>query len=173
VSASLDALSSWHYRPRPVEPSIAIVTDVPVVAMEDAQPTTAQGIAGGESRVAPQEVYRPGEDGTVGKGEVVEKGGAPIAKGEMSREEKAARRRREKERRRKSGVVDGVGSNGNGNGNVVGAQRQGKKAKEQKETLAQLQKGGVRVINRKGEVVDLAGKKAKAPAMASGGSYKL
>lgn len=170
VSSRLDALCSWHYRPRPAEPTIAVVTDVPTVAMEDAQPATAQGVGGGASMVAPQEVYRAGGHGAVEKGEVVGKSGLPVARQEMSREEKGRRRRREKERIRKSGGGEkGRGKDGDGK------KKEGlsKTAVEQKQTLADLKKGGVKVINRKGEVVGLDGKKAKAPVMASSGSFKL
>ncbi|KFH46843.1 U3 small nucleolar ribonucleoprotein-like protein [Hapsidospora chrysogenum ATCC 11550] len=162
VSARLDALSSWHYRPRPVEPTLSVVSDVATVAMEDAQPTTAQGISGGSSsRMAPQEVYSAGGPGTATeKGEVVPRNGLPVAKQEMSREEKQRLRRREKERVRKAG---GVGA-----GKTLSS-----RAKMQRDTVADLKKGGVKVINRKGEVTDIEGKKVKAAKTASSGSYKL
>ena len=160
ISGRLDALSSWHYKPKPAAPTLTVVADVATVAMEDAQPTTAQGVAGGESMIAPQEVYAPGRD-TADKGEVVAKSGLPIARQEMSREDKARRRRREKERIRKAGGTD--------------ADRPvSKKAQARKETMGDLKKGGVKVINRKGEVVGLDGKKVveqKGPQ--SSGAFKL
>ncbi|KAK1750839.1 U3 small nucleolar ribonucleoprotein complex, subunit Mpp10 [Echria macrotheca] len=145
ISARLDALSSWHYKPKPSAPTLTIVADVATVAMEDAQPTTAQGVAGGESMIAPQEVYAPGKD-TAERGEVVAKSGLPVARQEMSREDKLRRRRREKERIRKAGGLDATKS-------------LSKKAQAQKETMDELKKGGVKVINRKGEVMGLDGKK--------------
>lgn len=148
VSARLDALSSWHYKPKPAAPSLTVVADVATITMEDAQPATAQGVHGGESMIAPQEVYNPGKD-TAEQGEVVAKSGLPIAKQEMSREEKLRRRRREKERNRKSG-----GGAGDQSKTALG-----KKAQEKKDTMADLKKGGVKVINRKGEVVDVDGNK--------------
>ncbi|KAK4176745.1 Mpp10 protein-domain-containing protein [Triangularia setosa] len=160
ISARLDALSSWHYKPKPVAPTLTVVADVATVAMEDAQPTTAQGVAGGESMIAPQEVYAPGKD-SVGKGEIVAKSGLPVAKQEMSREEKARRRRRDKERIRKAGGLDA-------NKPV------NKKAESQRETMNDLRKGGVKVINKKGEVVGLDGKKIvehKGPH--TSGAFKL
>ncbi|EGS20098.1 putative U3 small nucleolar ribonucleoprotein [Thermochaetoides thermophila DSM 1495] len=160
ISAKLDALSSWHYKPKPPAPTLTVVSDVATVAMEDAQPATAQGVAGGEtSMIAPQEVYAPSKD-TAEKGEVVTKAGIPIAKQEMSREEKLRRRRREKERIRKAGGLDG--------GKPVS-----EKEKEKKETVAQLKKSGVKVINRKGEVVGLDGKKVGEKKVQSSGAYKL
>ncbi|KAL2149150.1 hypothetical protein VTH82DRAFT_8498 [Thermothelomyces myriococcoides] len=160
ISAKLDALSSWHYKPKPPAPTLTVVADVATVAMEDAQPTTAQGVAGGESMIAPQEVYAPGKD-TAEKGEVVVKSGLPIAKQEMTREEKLRMRRREKERIRKAGGIDA-------NKPVS------KKAQEQRETINELKKGGVKVINRKGEVVGLDGKKvADQKGPQSSGAFKL
>ncbi|KAF5964603.1 u3 snoRNP-like protein [Fusarium bulbicola] len=160
VSARLDALSSWHYKPKPTAPTLSVVADVATVAMEDAQPTTAQGVTGESSRMAPQEVYKAGATDNAASGEVVTKAGLPVARQEMSREDKARRRRREKERVRKAGGVDGE--------KVVS-----KRAKMQLDTIAELKKGGVKVINRKGEITDVDGKKAKTAKVASSGSFKL
>ncbi|KAL1872637.1 hypothetical protein VTK73DRAFT_1441 [Phialemonium thermophilum] len=156
ISAKLDALSSWHYKPKPPAPTLTVVADAPTIAMEDAQPTTAQGVGGGESMVAPQEVYRAGKE-TAEAGEVVAKSGLPVARQEMSREEKLRRRRREKERLKKSG---GAGGNAGGAGRGIGNRPASKKAQEQKDTISDLKKAGVRVINRQGEIVDVEGKKA-------------
>ncbi|KZL72256.1 U3 small nucleolar ribonucleoprotein MPP10 [Colletotrichum tofieldiae] len=158
LSAKLDSLSSWHYKPKPAAPSLTVVSDAATIAMEDAQPTTAQGVSGGQSMIAPQEVYKAGKD-TAEKGEVVAKSGLPIAKQEMSREDKLRRRRREKERIRKAGGTD--------------KKPLSKKAQMQKDTMADLKKGGVKVINRKGEVVDVDGNKAKAEVKATSSSFKL
>jgi U3 small nucleolar RNA-associated protein MPP10 len=157
ISAKLDALSSWHYKPKPAAPSLQVVADVATVAMEDAQPTTAQGVSGGESMIAPQEVYNPGKD-TAENGEVVAKSGLPVARQEMSREDKLRRRRREKERIRKAGGETSKIS---------------KKAQEKKDTMAELKKGGVKVINKKGEIMDMEGKKPQAAKAVTSGSFKL
>ncbi|KAI9739421.1 MAG: U3 snoRNP protein [Claussenomyces sp. TS43310] len=163
VSAKLDALSSWHYKPKPPTPSLTVVADVATVSMEDAQPTTAAGVSGGESMLAPQEIYKAGKEREgVGKGEVVPKSGAPIARVEMSREEKLRRRRREKERIRKRG------------GDEVGKRPEGKKAKGKRDTVSDLKKAGVKIIGRKGEIVDVEGNKLKtATVKRGGGSFKL
>ncbi|KAL1839957.1 hypothetical protein VTJ49DRAFT_962 [Mycothermus thermophilus] len=159
ISAKLDALSSWHYKPKPAAPTLTVVSDVATVAMEDAQPTTAQGVAAGESMIAPQEVYAPSK-ATAEKGEVVAKSGLPVAKEEMTREEKLRRRRREKERIRKAGGLNG--------------KAESKKEQEKRETMNNLKKGGVKVINRKGEVVGLDGKKVvEGKGVQSGGAFKL
>ncbi|ROW09999.1 hypothetical protein VPNG_06507 [Cytospora leucostoma] len=157
VSAKLDSLSSWHYKPKPAAPSLTVVADVATVTMEDAQPTTAQGVSGGQSMIAPQEVYNPSKD-TAEKGEVVAKSGLPIARQEMSREDKVRRRRREKERIKKAGGE---------------TSKLSKKAQANKDTMADLKKGGVKVINRKGEVLDMEGKKPQAAKAVTSGSFKL
>lgn len=159
VSSKLDALSSWSYRPKPVAPSLTIVPDVATISMEDAQPTTAQGVGGGDNTLAPQEVYKSGKE-TAERGEIVTKSGLPIAKQEMTREDKTRKRRREKERIRKAGGLDSK-------------KPQNAKAQQRKDTLGDLRKGGVKVINKKGEVVDIDGNKAKAAKVASSGTFKL
>ncbi|KAF3760739.1 hypothetical protein M406DRAFT_99346 [Cryphonectria parasitica EP155] len=158
VSSKLDALSSWHYKPKPAAPSLTVVADVATVTMEDAQPTTAQGVSGGESMIAPQEVYAPGKDDKADKSEVVAKSGLPVARQEMSREDKLRRRRREKERIRKAG------------GETT---KLSKKAQEKKDTMADLKKGGVKVINKKGEVLDMEGNKSQEARASTSISFKL
>ncbi|KAH8887745.1 Mpp10 protein [Thozetella sp. PMI_491] len=159
ICGKLDTLSSWHYKPRPAEPTLTVVADVATISMEDVQPATAQGVSGGESMIAPQEVYKAGKE-TAERGEVVSKGGLPVARQEMTREEKLRRRRREKERIRKTGGADGK-------------KGLGKKAQAQKETVGELKKGGVMVINRQGEITNVDGKKSVQKPAASSGSYKL
>ncbi|KAI0407578.1 Mpp10 protein-domain-containing protein [Xylaria palmicola] len=159
ISSKLDALSSWHYRPKPAAPTLTIVPDVATISMEDAQPTTAQGVGGGDNTLAPQEVYKAGKENAE-KGEVITKTGLPVAKQEMTREDKTRKRRREKERIRKAGGLDSK-------------QPQSAKAQQRKETLGELRKGGVKVINKKGEVVDIEGNKAKAAKAVSSGAFKL
>lgn len=133
VSVKLDALSSWHYKPKPVAPSLTIVSDVATITMEDVQPTTASGISGGESMLAPQEIYKAGkEQDSIEKGEVVPKNGAPIARQEMTREEKLRRRRREKERIKKRG------------GEEPNQRPARRKTKQKKDTLGDLKKSTLR-----------------------------
>lgn len=163
VSAKLDSLSSWHYTPKPAAPSLTVVGDVATISMEDAQPTTASGIGGSESMLAPQEIYKAGKDKeTIEKGEVVPKSGAPVARDEMSREQKLRRRRREKERIKKRG------------GEEIGNKPESKKAKEKRETVGDLKRAGVKVIGKKGEVRDVDGNKIKAAVERNGaGGFKL
>lgn len=164
VSAKLDALSSWHYKPKPPSASINVVADVPTVSIEDARPA-AGGEVGGESMLAPQEVYKPGE-GKISKDEVLKKdSGQPIGREEMTRDEKVRRRRREKERIRKAG----------GLAPAKGSEGRGKKAEEKRGVIGDLKKGGVRVIGKKGEIRDVEGKAVRGQgAVGKGvGGYKL
>ena len=164
ISAKLDALSSWHYKPKPPSASINVVADVPAISMEDARPT-AGGEVGGESMLAPQEVYKPGE-GKRSKEEVLKKGsGLPVGREEMTRDEKVRRRRREKERIRKAG----------GLAPVKGSESGRKKAEEKKGVIEDLKKGGVGVIGKKGEIRDVGGKPIRGQvAFGKGaGGYKL
>jgi len=164
VSAKLDSLSSWHYKPKPPAPSLTVVADVATITMEDAQPTTAGGVAGGESMLAPQEIYKAGKDKeTVEQGEVVPKSGAPVSREDMSREETLRRRRREKERIKKRG------------GEEIGQKKpESKKTKEKREMIGDLKKAGVKVIGKRGDVRDVDGNKLKEAVVANGaGGFKL
>ncbi|MCJ1255617.1 U3 snoRNP protein [Lignoscripta atroalba] len=177
VSGKLDALTSWHYKPKPAEAGITVVADVPTVSMEDARPSgVGVGDMGTTSMLAPQEVYKPGEKETGGreKGEVVV-GGVPVGREEMTREEKVRRRRREKERIKKAGggVVAVAGKAGKDGKVERGAGRKAKE-KEREEVVGALRKGGVRVIGKKGEIRDVEGKKVNArTAGQGGGGFKL
>ena len=164
VSAKLDALSSWHYKPKPPSASINVVADVPAISMEDARPT-AGGEVGRESMLAPQEIYKPGE-GKRSKEEVLRKGsGLPVGREEMTRDEKVRKRRREKERIRKAG----------GLAPVKGSESGRKKAAEKRGVIEGLKKGGVRVIGKKGEIRDVEGKPVRGQvAFGKGaGGFKL
>lgn len=164
VSAKLDALSSWHYKPKPPSASINVVADVPTISIEDARPA-AGGEVGGESMLAPQEVYKPGE-GKGSKEEVLKKGsGLPIGREEMTRDEKVRRRRREKERIRKAG----------GLAPAKGLEGRGEKEQEKRGVIGDLKKGGVRVIGKKGEIRDVEGKAVQGQVAVGkgGGGYKL
>ena len=164
VSATLDALTSWHYKPKPPSASINVVADVPMISMEDARPA-AGGEVGGESMLAPQEIYKPGE-GKGNKDEVMKKrSGLPIGREEMTRDEKVRRRRREKERIRKAGGLAPAKS----------LEGRGKKTEEKRGVIGDLKKGGVRIIGKKGEVRDVQGKAVhgQIEAAKGAGRYKL
>lgn len=164
VSAKLDALSSWHYRPKPPSAEVSVVADVPTINMEDARPAGVDGDVGAESMLAPQEIYKAGESRDKVK-EVTTGSGLPVGRAELTREEKLRRRRREKERIRKSG--QGVISATNGGTG-------GKKAEERRGVIQDLKKGGAKVIGKKGEIRDVEGNSVKTLQVGRGaGSYKL
>ncbi|PHH62086.1 hypothetical protein CDD81_7579 [Ophiocordyceps australis] len=164
VCARLDALSSWHYRPKPAAPSLSVVADVAAVSMEDAQPAVASALTAQSSRLAPQEVYRAADD-KAPEGEVLTRAGAPLARAEMSQQQRTRRRRRAKERARKAGS-DNFGA-------AQHEQQQRGKAATQRDTVAALKRGGVKVINRRGEVTDVEGNKTGQAKSLTSGSLKL
>ncbi|KAL9089918.1 MAG: hypothetical protein Q9159_002275 [Coniocarpon cinnabarinum] len=154
IRSQLDALCNWHYKPRPPEKNLEVRTDTATVQMEDARPAAEAGA--NASGLAPQEVYRPGQDGKAA-GEIRTKGGTAISKEEESRESKRRRRRRNKEKALKS------------RGNGTNAQRddrqaandnrnQSKKSGDRREVVDTLKKGNVKVIGKKGELQDVEGK---------------
>jgi U3 small nucleolar RNA-associated protein MPP10 len=171
IADKLDSLSNWHYRPKPVEMSVQVRTDAPVITMEDARPSGIGGDMPETSQLAPQEVYKPGAEKS--KNEVVTKGGEVVAREEMSREEKKSRRARQKERAKKAGENQARPVT-NGEKSTVGGKKQPSKAKKSKDALVgELKKGGVMVIGRKGEVMDVEGKEVKGKKTLSAGSLRL
>ncbi|OQD72432.1 hypothetical protein PENDEC_c021G04854 [Penicillium decumbens] len=155
VSAQLDTLCNWHYKPKVPQASINVVTDAPTITMEEARPT-AGSAAGGPSTLAPQEIYAPGDDGRVA-GEVVLKTGVTISKDEMSREDKARARRHKKSQKK----TDGEPSRKTG------------KSAEKQQLVSDLRKGGVKVINKEGQVTDMSGEKVGSDAKNSADALKL
>lgn len=171
VSAQLDALSNWHYKPRPVAPSLDVRVDAPTITMEDARPS-AGGEVAGASALAPQELYRTGADGKR-TGEIVSKGGTVAGKEEETQDQRTRRRRRQKERRRKLEssklIVAATDANTGAAAGKATPQRASKA-----EVVNQLKKGGVKVIGKKGELQDVEGNAVKRDAgRSSGGSFKL
>jgi len=114
--------------------------------------------------LAPQEVFKPGEEGRR-EGEVVTRGGLAVAREEETREQKRRRRAREKERGRKA--------EGNKGPEGVDGKAKGKKAGKS-DIVGQLKKGGAKVIDRKGEIRDVDGNAVRVAAgRAGGGNFKL
>ncbi|OAP60763.1 hypothetical protein AYL99_05765 [Fonsecaea erecta] len=179
VSSQLDLLSNLHFKPKRVEVEIKIVEDKPTISMEDARPV-GMGVNAEESMLAPQEVYRPGEE-TDKKGNlVVRKSGASVSKEEMTREEKLRRRRREKERMKKAhgnASTSGVGTSAKGRDGDARKPKAKSREQEKADILSELRKGNVKVVGKKGELQDLGGKKGNkggVPAGAlAGGALKL
>ncbi|KAF1350845.1 U3 small nucleolar ribonucleo protein complex, subunit Mpp10 [Delphinella strobiligena] len=157
----LDSLSSFHFKPGPKAAQLDIRVDAPVVRLEDARPT-AGAEAAGASQLAPQEVYKAGESIDKRSDEVATRGGMPVAREEMSREERKRRRRRDKERERK------------GNSNAEPQKKtESMKSKGRKEVIGDLKKGNVKVIGKKGELTNVDGEAIRSGPAASAGNYKL
>ncbi|KAF4262272.1 hypothetical protein CNMCM8812_004601 [Aspergillus fumigatus] len=140
ISDRLDTLSNWHYRPKAPQANINVITDVPTIMMEDAQPAASSAV-GGSATLAPQEIYAPGDNGKVA-GEVTLKSGESIAKDEMTRDEKSKLRRRQKKQRKSDSDP---------------AEQQSGKAAEKQQIVSTLKKGGVKVIGREGHLTDVYG----------------
>ncbi|KAG9788835.1 Mpp10 protein, partial [Aureobasidium melanogenum] len=174
VSAQLDLLSNLHFKPKRVEAEIKTVEDKPTISMEDARPV-GMGVNAEESMLAPQEVYRPGEEKT-DRDLVVRKSGVSVNKDEMTREEKIRRRRREKERIKKA-QAQGKAPVAGPDGAATTVSRKKKTEQEKADILTELRKGNVKVIDKKGELQDLGGKKNKRPDRqtieSGGGALKL
>ncbi|KAH9200014.1 U3 small nucleolar ribonucleoprotein complex, subunit Mpp10 [Zygosaccharomyces rouxii] len=131
----LDALSSAHFIPKPSKKSLEVRVETPAVSMEDTQPLTMST----EQSLAPQEIYR------VGKGEnpneIKLKNGMPVAKEELTRDDKQRLRRAMKRKRANNHVGD-----------------QQKKKSKKDATISTLSNAkNVTVINKKGEQHDVRG----------------
>ena len=175
VSSQLDLLSNLHFKPKRAEMEIKVVEDKPTISMEDARPVGI-GVNAEETMLAPQEVYRPGEEARKGGEVVVRKGGASVSRDEMTREEKLRRRRREKERTKKA-QSHTTPSNAStaAKGDSKKPRAKGKE-QEKADILSELRKGNVKVVGRKGELQDLGGKKGSGGSNAgalAGGALKL
>jgi U3 small nucleolar RNA-associated protein MPP10 len=90
LSHQLDTLTSWRFMPTPNITQDHVVANIPAVEMEDARPEAEAGV----TMLAPQEVYKPKAE----KGKVFVRG-VPVARAEMSREDKARARKWESKRR--------------------------------------------------------------------------
>ncbi|KAL4879829.1 U3 small nucleolar ribonucleoprotein complex, subunit Mpp10 [Aspergillus karnatakaensis] len=142
ISSQLDTLSNWHYKPKAPQPSINVVTDVATITMEDAQPV-ASGVVRASVALAPQELYAPAES-IRANGEVVMRNGAPVAKEEMTREQKARLRRRNKKHNQAS---------------TESTKQRSGQAAEKQQIVSDLKRGGVKLIGKEGEMTDIYGSK--------------
>jgi U3 small nucleolar RNA-associated protein MPP10 len=174
----LDLLTNNRLRPKKPGIEVQVVGDKPTISMEDARPGAGADGVGEESMLAPQEIYRPGEDRHKGSGEVLRKSGAAVSTEEMTREEKLRRRRREKERGKKTKgnvaaqqVLHQLQSGDKPDGRVTKG-----KGQEKRDIISELKRGGVQVIGKKGNLEDLGKKTNKENnrrALESGGALKL
>lgn len=158
VTHKLDALCSAHFIPKPHQAKTIDIKVTDSISMEDAQPLHVSN----ESRLAPQEIYKIGDDeakgdGVKGKSQVQLKSGLSYSKDELSREDKQRLRRaskrkkaktfnqrQETKRQKKDGVVD----------TLAGAKN-------------------LTVIGNKGEMRDIKGNLKRASGPQSSNSFKL
>lgn len=158
ISSQLDTLSNWHYKPKVPQASINVVTDAPTIMMEEARPTAGSAV-GESATLAPQEIYTPGGDGRVA-GEVVLKNGTAISKEEMTREEKARMRRKNKKTHRRKA-------------NAESSTQQPGKMAEKQQLVSDLKKGGVKIIDKEGQMTDINGGKVDASTKNRADTLKL
>ncbi len=137
VNKKLDSLSNWHFTPKAPKASLRITTNAPAISMEDAQPT---GVSTA-TLVAPQEVHKVQRQ----EGEVI-RGGLPVSKEEMNRDERRRQRRREKHARHKAAEERERTRPAN------------KRAAERENVRDALKLGNVTVIGKKGEKRNIDGK---------------
>lgn len=147
VVRKLDALCSWHYTPKAPKPSLEIRTEAPAITMEEAQP----GTLAANSTMAPQEIYRPE---ATSKEDIIGPNGLPVSRSEMSSEDLRRQRRREKQRKRKSDKPEAPASDKN-------------------QMFNQLQRGNVKVVDKKGRKRDLRGNVVKDNQSQQAASIKL
>ncbi|KAK9374681.1 Mpp10 protein-domain-containing protein [Lipomyces chichibuensis] len=161
ITYKLDALSSWHFTPKPAKPSISIVANASAISMEDAQPIAMST----ENMLAPQEVYIPlsGIAKDEQKKEVIRGDGLPVARAEMTRDERKRRRRREKARHAKQEAK-------RLETRKVKSQTEGSRAS----VMETLKKGHVTVIGKQGEKRDIEGRlKADKAGLRGSSGLKL
>ena len=161
LRGQLDALCNWHYQPRAPEMNLEVRTDAPVVRMEEARPAAeASGTASG---LAPQEIYKPGQEGKV-EGEIRTTGGTAIAKEEETRENNRRRRRRMKQKGRKAKGTSTTNEQSDDITNQAKTSKASGKRQDREQVVKALEKANVKVIGKKGELQDVDGKIATTNA---------
>ncbi|KAI9727142.1 MAG: U3 snoRNP protein [Chrysothrix sp. TS-e1954] len=183
ISAQLDALSNWHYKPRPPTASLDVRTDAPVISMEDARPSAGGTDGLATSALAPQEVFNVAEaHKNRRRSEILPKGSTAVVNREEEGRDAAKRRRnREKARQRKANAAAELSTVSN-KSNADNATRSesvakgGGRKKERDEVVGQLKKGGVKLIGKKGRLSEVDGAAAKDGSKTGSkiaGNYKL
>lgn len=157
LSRKLDALCSWNYTPKTPKPAVNVVVNAPAISMEEAQPTAMAST----TQLAPHEVYKPESSS---RREVTGADGLPVAKAEMTREERKRERRRHKAKRAK------LEHEREERERSKAAKKQGSAA----DVMQTLKKSGnVTVIGKKGEKRDLKGNIKTDAKKKAGADLKL
>ena len=190
VTHKLDALCSAHFIPKPHEvknieikvtdasaPATSVSASIDMEGGGDAQPLSVSS----ESKLAPQEIYKIGDDavkgqGVKGKSELQLKSGLSYSKDELNREEKQRLRRANKRKKskqfndreeykrqklRQQAPVGDKRTNGNGKG----------RPSEVVDTLSKAK--NISVIGQKGELRDVKGNLKKNNGPTTGNKLKL
>lgn len=175
ITHKLDSLSSAHFIPKPHQfKSIDIkVNDTAAsISMEDAQPLHVSS----ESRLAPQEIYKIGDDkvsanGKLGRLEVQLKSGLSYSKDELSREDKQRLRRANKRKKSKhfNERKELQEQQNKENTGKPGNKRQ--KVGEVIDTLSKAK--NVTVIGKKGQLTDVKGALKKDNGPQTSNNFKL
>lgn len=155
IAHKLDSLCSFNYTPKAPKPTISIKSNAASISMEDAQPSTQSST----SMLAPQEVYTPSTDD---KREVVGRNNMPVAKAEMTREQRKRQRKRDKAKHAKQQATKHEKQR-------ALAEKSGSKA----DVMSTLKKENVTIIDKKGEKRSVDGKVQKDKRASTSAGFKL
>ncbi|KAH3680144.1 hypothetical protein WICMUC_000545 [Wickerhamomyces mucosus] len=154
ISHKLDALSSAHFIPKPLQKSIDIKVQTSTISMEDSTPLTLSN----SSRLAPQEIYKSG-NGNKKTEEIELKSGQVMSRSELSRDEKQRLRRSNKRKRSKEFKSQDKGDI--------------KKSKKQDAIDTLSKSNNVTIIDNKGIKRDVRGNEKKDGGKKGTSSFKL
>lgn len=176
LNYKLDSLCLAHYIPKPHEfktIDIKVSDGAAAISMEDAQPLHVSD----ESKLAPQEVYKIGDDkekadGARGVSQVVLKSGLAYSKDELSRDDKQRLRRAKKRAKSKHfNELKEVREQREKQQPQQGNDRKRQKVGEVMDTLSKAK--NVTVIDKKGQLRDALGKLKKADGPQTGSRFRL
>lgn len=156
LSRKLDALCSWNYTPKAPKPSLTVVSDAAAISMEEAQPSTMAT----ESMLAPQEVYKASASS---KDEIIGANSLPIAKSELTPDERRRLRRRAKAKaaKTKESVEE------------TSSSKPAETKKDKNAMFETLKKGNVTMLDKRGQKRDMRGNVVKEKKALTASHIKL
>ncbi|KAK6204403.1 U3 small nucleolar ribonucleoprotein complex, subunit Mpp10 [Scheffersomyces amazonensis] len=172
VTHKLDALSSAHFVPKPHQFKTIEIKVTDTINMEDAQPLNVTS----ESQLAPQEVYKIGDDKKKDDQKVLLKSGLSYSKEELSRDEKqrlrrASKRKRSKEYKERQERIEAREAADAAKSRDTGKPNKRQKVSSVVDTLAKAK--NITVIDKKGELRDVKGKLKNNGGAQDSNSFKL